>query len=491
MFEAAHLKDQLILGNGASAVAVVTLWSRKEKVAESVPRDRFAVMGQLYSPTRGLDPLVRNLIANPSIRHLIVTGRDFSGSGRALADFFERGFERGRTALGQECWRARSDVEAYVDIEVAEDAIEAVRANVTLHRVEIESLGTKLEELAGANARPYGERRLFPKVEHAPTVLPSADSVLVVRAPKVAQAWVEVLDRVMRFGREGATHYGARQKEVLDVVTVVDGEEPGALYLPDYLPFSRRQLDEYLPRVLTAKDYPDTSYTYGQRLRAHFGLDQVEAMVAKLAGDPDRRSAAAVLWDPRRDNAGGDAPCVNHLWARVRGGRLHLTAVIRSNDMFSAWPLNAFALRMLQEEMRGEIAGRAGLTLALGDLVTVSESAHIYSDCWESAQRVVDEHFEREVTRRFRDVDPRGSFAIRVASGRIECEHVSPSGEHIETYAGATAAHIANQLAHDGVVSATSHALYVGRELEKAEIALAHPDRFVYVQDRQLVRLDA
>ena len=87
-FEPIYFSDQLILGAPGSAVAVVTLWSKKEKVAAGIPREHFAVMGQLYSPTRGIDPLVRNLIANPSIRHLVVTGRDFSGSGTALADLF-------------------------------------------------------------------------------------------------------------------------------------------------------------------------------------------------------------------------------------------------------------------------------------------------------------------------------------------------------------------------------------------------------------------
>jgi len=485
-FEAIHFKDQLILGNPASAVAVTTLWSKKEKVAEGVPRELFAVMGQLYSPTRGLDPLVRNLIANPSIRHLVVTGRDFSGSGVALRDLFRSGVERGKTTLGQECWRVKSSVEAYIDIEVAEGAIEDMRANVALHEVALADVLATLKALAKEPARLCSERRIFPKCEHVATVCPSPDTVHVVRAGTVAAAWVEILDRIMRFGRESATHYGTRQKEVLDLVTVVDAEDPNNLYVPAYMPCDMKALEEYFPRVLTGREYPDTSYTYGQRLRTHFGADQVEAIIAKLAKDADTRSAVAVLWDPRSDNSGRDAPCINHLWARIRSGAVYLTATIRSNDMYSAWPENAFALRKMQELIRAEVARRSGTELRLGDLVTVSESAHIYSDCWASAERIVDQQYEKEVTARLKEFDPCGSFVISIMEGRILCEHISPNGEHIETYSGKSAAHVANQLTRDGVLSSMSHALYVGRELAKAEIALANEGLFEYVQDQHL-----
>lgn len=481
--------DQLILGNPRSAVAVVTLWSKKELVADGLPREQFAVLGQLYSPRRGLDPLVRNLLANPSIRHLVVTGNDFAGSGRALADFFAAGVERGRTALGYECWLVRSPVEGCLDPEIPLEAIDRLRANVTIHPVASDELRGVLMKLAVEKTSPWGEPLVFPKAEHPATILPAARAVHVVRGARVAEVWLGIVDRVMRFGHESPTHYGSRQKEIIDLVSVVESEDPDTLYVPSYLPCTREQLEEYFPRVLTAAEYKDTAYTYGQRLRTHFGVDQVEEIISKLSADLDTRSATAVLWDSRTDNVGHGAPCINHIWARAREGRLYLTATIRSNDMYSAWPENAFALRRLQALVADEVSSRAGTKLALGELVTLSESAHIYSDCWADAGRAVATFYDKEVPAAESRQDPSGSFVITLDGARIICEHISPSGEHVATFTGETAAHVAHLISRAGAISRTDHALYVGRELARAEAALRNGEILRYVQDQQLKRL--
>ena len=50
-----------------------------------------------------------------------------------------------------------------------------------------------------------------------------------------------------------------------------------------------------------------------------------------------RRSVAS-LWDPRSDPGSEDPPCVDFVQASVRDDKLHLTAYIRSNDIYRAWP---------------------------------------------------------------------------------------------------------------------------------------------------------
>src|SRR5512144_474221 len=100
MFKPVYKAGSLLLGNPASPVGVVTLWTLKAKVAARLDPADYAAVGQLYSPTQGLDYLVRNLLANPSIRYLVLTGHDLSGSGTALRDLFERGVEPGETSLG-------------------------------------------------------------------------------------------------------------------------------------------------------------------------------------------------------------------------------------------------------------------------------------------------------------------------------------------------------------------------------------------------------
>jgi hypothetical protein len=62
---------QLTLGNPGSAAETVALRTLGHRVAQAVPGESFAVVGQLHSPSSGPDPLVRNLLADPSRRSAV------------------------------------------------------------------------------------------------------------------------------------------------------------------------------------------------------------------------------------------------------------------------------------------------------------------------------------------------------------------------------------------------------------------------------------
>lgn len=511
LFTPIYKGNALILGNPASSVGIVTLWTLKAKAAARLDPSDYAAIGQLYSPTQGLDYLVRNLLANPSIRYLVVAGHDLSGSGRALRDFFERGVEEGQTSLGAPCWRVRSEVESFVDPDISREAIELLRQHVRLVVcAERDNLRDLVGRLPPDPGQPlYTEPMLFHKREPEVQTGVGENAVYVVRGETVAETWVQILHIIWSFGRVSDTHYDSRQKEILDLVSVVTAEDPNSLFVPDYLPCTPAQLEVYFPTVLTA-DPPHLSdgvtrqevrYTYGQRLRSYFGVDQVEDVIAKLARERDSRSAAASLWDPRTDHRLGGSPCLNHLWFRIVGDALNLTSVIRSNDMYKAWPENAFALRKLQAIVRGEVARRAGgggevcgrgdpapTPLRLGDLVIVSESAHIYDDDWDATEHVLARHYDELAARIRERRDPRGNYLVELDGDRIRVERLAPSGEHVKHYYGKTAGAIMRQIDHDTAVSSVEHGLYLGSELQKAELALRYPDLFEYVQDRPLAR---
>ena len=486
-FNPIYKRNQLILGNPESSIGIVTLWTDRRRVAERLDKELYAAIGQLYSSTRGLDFLVRNLLANPQIRHLVVTGLDLSGSGQVLRDFFQNGVVKGRTPLGIECWLVKSDVEGYIDLEVPKEAIELLRKNVKPHFFNDDELVEGLRRIArseGSKA-PYSEPLIFEKKEKGTATLPGEEAVYVVRGRTVAETWVRILDTIMKFGRVSATHYDSQQKEIIDLVSVVSDEDPENLWVPDFLPMTLDYLNQYFPRVLTGREYPDCRYTYGQRLRTHFGIDQVEAIINKLCRELVSRSATAILWDPVVDNTKGGSPCLNHIWVRVVDEKLYLTATIRSNDMFEGWPENAFSLRKLQELIRTEVNKRTGREIKLGELVIVSQSAHIYDDCWEQAEIIVKEQLDKVSSR---EKDPRGDFIIEIEDGLIKVEHIAPSGEHLGTYRGRTARELQRMISKENLLASIDHAIYLGRELQKAEVALKYPELFLYVQDRPLRR---
>jgi len=107
----------------------------------------------------------------------------------------------------------------------------------------------------------------------------------------------------------------------------------------------------------------------------------------------------------------------------------------------------------------------------MGDLVIVSQSAHLYEDCWGPAKEIVDKY------RRYQEWhDEKGQWTFESknqdAGGRptpfdVVATLHSPSGEFLTSIEG-TAHKIRREIARRGLISDVGHALYVGQMLEKA-----------------------
>lgn len=82
--------------------------------------------------------------------------------------------------------------------------------------------------------------------------------------------------------------------------------------------------------------------------------------------------------------------------------------------------------------------------------------------------------------------DPEGFFVILLdrGAGAIVCEHYTKDSVHDESIRGSRAADVANTAVRRGLLSRLDHAAYLGRELAKAESALAL--NLPYTQDEAL-----
>jgi thymidylate synthase len=225
------------------------------------------------------------------------------------------------------------------------------------------------------------------------------------------------------------------------------------------------------------------SYTYGSRLRAFDGsIDQVRAMMDELRAAGTSRRAVAALWSPASDAGSANPPCLDLVQARLREGgagetpSLHLTAYFRSHDIYRAWASNAFGLRALQAQMAEELGAAAG------DLAILSHSAHVYAHDWERAGELLAHHYRVVDPRLVRDA--RGSFVIALEPPEIVVRHYTPDGEHLQSFRGTGARELGAQLAP--YVGEMSHGIYLGQELQKAEIAIALGRPEAFWQDRPL-----
>ncbi|MEC4020481.1 thymidylate synthase [Streptomyces sp. H27-D2] len=99
---------------------------------------------------------------------------------------------------------------------------------------------------------------------------------------------------------------------------------------------------------------------YGPRMRNWAGeIDQLRRVVDILKADPDSRRATIQLYDPVRDSAGHkDVPCTLGFRFHLRGGRLHMSTTMRSQDVWIGMPYDLFFFTTLHELVAGWLAGR-------------------------------------------------------------------------------------------------------------------------------------
>ena len=496
MFNAIYKPNQLILGSGY--IAICTGWTPAKSVAAKLDPSDYAVIGNLYSASRGINFLVRNLLANPHVRDLVAmdsTREDkISGSVQCLKDFFENGVYKGENDVGKECWVIDSLVKGYIDIDIPLEVLDQLRSSVVLR----DSLTTYA---ILATFKPWAEPMVFPYNEPTSEVKPGLRYGHRVEGKTIAETWIKILQRIKTIGTIRPTGYDGKWQELIDLMAIVT-DEPEGFYFPEpnYLPLDRKYLKNYISQILDDANYREgVKYTYGQRLRSWFGQDQIKAVITKLIKEIDSASAVMSLWDSgsgnyqilaehnswrghdyhtivRGERKGGDSdhnhsgsPCLNHIWVRVVDNELSLTATFRSNDMFSAWPANAMGLRALQRHIRDEIARQSDYDLSMGPLITISQSAHIYDDCWETVEQLINNQYQSIISQEFRGYsDPAGNFLVETDGNNITVSQLTLSGEFVGKWEGKNPLKLIRQIIADCPNIQSFHIGYLAREIERA-----------------------
>ena len=465
-----YFNDLLIKGDPKSPIGIVSLWLDKRNIANMLGNKNIEVslIGQLYSKD-GINWILRNIFLNPFIRKLIICGEDKSGSGEALVLLSKNGIDNNRTVIGSS---------VYLHDEIEKEYIEAFRKNVEVIDLRGENPTEKiLEEISNASKSdsPWIEPKEFPEaILHSPETMPSEQCGFKIEGEKMGDIWLKILDTIMRFGNVKKSQHSSDQREVVNLISVITGEKVDAIDWKPYFLFTKEELQNYLPQVLTKNPIPNVEYTYGQRLRDHDGIDQITSIIEDLKKTPYSRRAVAVTWKVAKDHNNPHAPCLDLIQCLVQNNKLFFTAYIRSNDMFRAWPMNALALLYLQKTIAEEG------NFKIGPLTIISSSAHIYSDCWNEAKNILEKYGNTTACR----FDPRGNFVINVEGGKIKAKQLSPSGQQIFEFSGKTAREVFDDICINQGVSLIEHAFDLGAELQKAEIVLKQG--MTYAQDQFL-----
>jgi thymidylate synthase len=446
--------DGLIFGNPESSVAICTLWTEKEKSVEGIDGSLYNVCGNLYS-VDGIGYVIRNIFLNPVIRTIVIYGQDMGTGGEALKKIF----------AGEP-----------VDIDIPGEYIEMFRKNaelIDMHGAGRKELVKKLAELNKIKQEPFTKPVLIPVVEKKADFIPSESAGYMVRGRTIAQAWLLLVDLVMKFGAVKETEYPQKQKEILNTLAVID-EDDTSIY--DCYDFTDEQLKKYLPTILSAEKPATVSYTYGERLFRHedeLKSNQMQMAIEHLKKAPHTRRAVAFTWrvgDAKEEHP----PCFTQVSWNIQNNILYQTVVFRSHDIFGAWPMNLLALKELQKKVADEVGAAAG------PITCLSVSAHIYENKWAEAEKIL-KKFYRKYCYDF-ILDKRGSFTIRLENGKIFVQHYKPDGTRTHhAFEGTDSEEMVKEIVTANLISRLDHAAYMGAELRKAEFYLKSGKK--YVQD--------
>lgn len=476
-----YFKDKLIVGDEKSEIGIVTLWTPVSRIVEPIDKSLFCLAGQLYSK-EGINFILRNILANPNIRYLVVCGEERNGSGQALVNFFEKGVDSENNILETEY--------AQIHKEIPIDVIESFRKNVKVCNMignyNTEDVVTALKAFHASHSGLWGEGQIFPEAKiEFDGVMPTDQSIFKVRRKFIGMAWLEILKLIMKFGTVRESFYGNNCKELFNIASVITDEDADDLMMFPYFQITKEDINEYLPKFMTGEK-GTADYTYGERLWnfPHTGIDgqvtnQVDDVIVDyLTRYPTDRAACATVFNIA-DHKAKTAPCMTFIQATNVDGKLDLTAYFRSHDIFGGWLLNAFGLRTLQKYIANK------LKWEVGNLTILSNCAHIYDNNWKLVQELIDKYGQGLDCAS----DPRGHVVISTEADEIVAKHLSPNGKPIQEFRHngkdeSATMKLYNKLVLAEVVSQVSHGLYIGSELQKAEIAIKEGKG--YIQDRYL-----
>jgi thymidylate synthase len=480
-----HFGDRLTVINPRGSIGVVTLWSKPDYVRERFHRagvdldpatSPIAVFGTLYG--NGLREMLRNLLYNPHIQTLLICGHDRSGSREELVNFFELGLEPvGSTLvhyLSPEPGLSVAPARIRGTRRILDDL---VRLDQFLHPPRLVWLGDPQAEATLGSIRDFLASYRPPAIlDAAPLEVPLPEVALeyfpgnprahlVVRDTPLA-AWKEMLYLMTRFGHRVTLKKGDRL-ELQHVKVVVEKPKFEAEKELHSVNIAPEKLRRYQDDILRGEIRPDETYNYGHRLRAYFGLDTLAACADRLAADPEDRKSYVALWDTARDlEVKEGRPCLVSLFFRKFEDKLTLSATFRTHNAMDAWLLNLYGLMAIQAWV-GEKAG-----LAPGAIVVVSHALGLDPKELDRALMIIGK-------RPFKvRLDPMGYFRVTLDEGEIIVEHRCEDVT-LREYRGKTAVSLQHQIARDVALSDINHAIYLGRQLAKAEMALKDGREFV------------
>ena len=214
---------------------------------------------------------------------------------------------------------------------------------------------------------------------------------MVIREKTALEVWKKSLKFIIDKGKDFIDTDGRVCRESLNLYIEITNSSEGILkpieIIEDFKKWFYPPRSEIANIMLLKKLAPGYSYTPGTRIFSYRNkLNQIDDFVIPLLKkDPNSRRAVISLWDPLNDANvhRKDTPSMISIDFKLRKGKLNLTMMIRSNDIFMGWPANVYQLSILQKDVCEK------LNVEPGFIGIFSNSAHIFKDKFDDIKEII------------------------------------------------------------------------------------------------------
>lgn len=206
------------------------------------------------------------------------------------------------------------------------------------------------------------------------------------------ELWKDALQYIFAEGTEHVDNTKRVCKEVLHLNLLLKDNFSDIQGPIDAISSSKKwiypRLQEIAAIMLEGNLSKSYAYSYGERIFSFSEqkINQVDHFIIPLLKkDPNSRRAVISLWNPEFDSdiSRKVVPGLINIDFKLREGKLHLSAIVRSNDIFIGWPANVYQLYVLGNYVANK------LQVTLGSIATFSMSAHIFKENYADIKKML------------------------------------------------------------------------------------------------------
>lgn len=210
-----------------------------------------------------------------------------------------------------------------------------------------------------------------------------------IKGETALEVWKKALKLIIEQGSDYEDRRNRICREYLNLVLTIEDtkniDKPVEV-LNSFGKWVYPPMEELRTFFLGRKEVPGYYYHYGDRAFNPVWRNQVDDyIIPLLKSNPSTKRAIIVFYNPKIDSYLNrkEIPGLIMVNFNLRKNKLHVTSIIRSNDMFHGWPGNICQINMLQEYIAKQVGCQTG------KIVTISVAAHIFDDQFEDIEKVI------------------------------------------------------------------------------------------------------